>query len=197
MDERDVITKGEQVCDHYAANLRDTAAYVKDYYENRPKVVKSYDMPFENSPQGILKHLVNENMNTVENCVDIYMQFLPPGQASGKHRHLAEEVFFVVEGSGYDLHWDVSFAVDIKFTWEWADEPKKFEWKQGDFVYVPPYVMHKHFNADPDNPARIIVVHNRILKAMGAAWYEQIEPYEGYIASEDPRELLKRYGMRG
>ena len=197
MDERDVITKGDKVCDYYAANLRDTAAYVKDYYENRLKVVKAHEMPFENSPQGILKHLVHEDMNTVENCVDIYMQFLPPGQASGKHRHLAEEVFFVVEGSGYDLHWDVSFAVDIKFSWDWAEEPKKFEWKQGDFVYVPPYVMHKHFNADPDNPARIIVVHNRILKAMGAAWYEQIEPYEGYVPSEDPRELLEKYGMRG
>lgn len=197
MDERDVITKGDQVCDFYSANLRDTAAYVKDYYENRLKVVKSHEMPFENSPQGILKHLVHEDMNTVENCVDIYMQFLPPGQASGKHRHLAEEVFFVVEGSGYDLHWDVSFAVDVKFSWDWEKEPKKFEWKQGDFVYVPPYVMHKHFNADADNPARIIVVHNRILKAMGAAWYEQIEPYEGYDPDEDPRALLEKHGMRG
>ncbi len=197
MDERDVITEGDLVCDYYASNLRQTAAYVKDYYNNRLKVVKAKDMPFENSPQGILKHLIHEDMNTVENCVDIYMQFLPPGQASGKHRHLAEEVFFVVEGSGYDLHWDVSFAVDVKFSWDWDKEPKKFEWKQGDFVYVPPYVMHKHFNADPDNPARIIVVHNRILKAMGAAWYEQIEPYEGYDPDQDPRELLEKHGMRG
>jgi len=197
LDERDVITKGDRVCDYYTANLRDTAAYVKDYYENRLKVVKAHDMPFENSPQGILKHLVHEDMNTVENCVDIYMQFLPPGQSSGKHRHLAEEVFFVVEGSGYDLHWDVSFSVDVKFSWDWAKEPKKFEWKQGDFVYVPPYVMHKHFNADTENPARIIVVHNRILKAMGAAWYEQIEPYEGFDPEQDPRELLEKYGMRG
>lgn len=197
MDERDVITEGDLVCDYYSNNLQQTAAYVKDYYNNRLKVVKAKDMPFENSPQGILKHLIHEEMNTVENCVDIYMQFLPPGQASGKHRHLAEEVFFVVEGSGYDLHWDVSFAVDVKFSWDWAEEPKKFEWKQGDFVYVPPYVMHKHFNADADKPARIIVVHNRILKAMGAAWYEQIEPYEGYDPDQDPRELLEKYGMRG
>lgn len=197
MDERDVITQGDLVCDYYSSNLQKTAAYVKDYYENRLKVVKAQEMPFENSPQGILKHLIHEDMNTVENCVDIYMQFLPPNQASGKHRHLAEEVFFVVEGSGYDLHWDVSFAVDVKFAWDWEKEPKKFEWKQGDFVYVPPYVMHKHFNADPENPARIIVVHNRILKAMGAAWYEQIEPYEGYDPDQDPRELLEKHGMRG
>ena len=196
MDERDVIALGDKVCSFYRENLEETAAYVEDYYNNRLKVVKNRDMPFENSPHGILKHMIHEKMNTVENCVDIYMQFLLPGQASGKHRHLAEEVFFVIEGAGYDLHWDVSFSVDEKFSWDWEEEPKKFEWKRGDFVYIPPYVMHKHFNPDPDNPARIIVIHNRVLKAMGAAWYEQIEPYEGYDPDEDPRDILKRHGIR-
>ena len=197
MEEKDVITKGDTLCSFYKDNLKETAAYVADYYSNRIKVLKSKDMPFENSPQGILKYMIHEKMNTVENCVDIYMQFIPPGQASGRHRHLAEEVFFVIEGSGYDLHWDVQFSVDEKFTWEWDEKPKKFEWTRGDFVYIPPYVTHKHFNNDADNPARIIVIHNRILKAMGAAWYEQIEPYDGYDPDEDPRELLEKYGMRG
>ena len=196
MDESQTIVKGNAVCNFYSENIAETAAYVEDYYTNKLKVVKAADMPFENSPQGILKHMIHEKMNTVENCVDIYMQFLPPGHASGKHRHLAEEVFFVAEGEGYDLHWDVDFKVDIKFTWEWAKEPKKFQWKQGDFVYIPPYVEHKHFNANADKPARIIVIHNRILKAMGAAWYEQLEPYEGFNPDEDPCELLEKYGMR-
>lgn len=196
MDERDTIVKGNEVCSFYSENIAETAAYVEDYYSNKLKVVKSADMPFENSPQGILKHMIHEKMNTVENCVDIYMQFLGAGQASGKHRHLAEEVFFVAEGEGYDLHWDVDFQVDIKFTWEWQKEPKKFEWKQGDFVYIPPYVEHKHFNANPDKPARIIVIHNRILKAMGAAWYEQLEPYEGFNPDDDPKDLLEKFGFR-
>jgi mannose-6-phosphate isomerase-like protein (cupin superfamily) len=196
VDEKDTIALGDARCDFYKQNLAETAAYIEDYYSNRLKVVKAKDMPFENSPHGILKHMIHEKMNTVENCVDIYMQFLPGGWASGKHRHLAEEVFFVAEGEGYDLHWDVSFSVDVKFSWEWAPEPKKFEWKRGDFVYIPPYVAHQHFNADPKNPARIIVCHNRILKAMGAAWYEQLEPYDGYDPDADPIELLKQHGFR-
>lgn len=196
MDERDTIVKGNEVCSFYSENIAETAAYVEDYYSNKLKVVKAAEMPFENSPQGILKHMIHEKMNTVENCVDIYMQFLGAGQASGKHRHLAEEVFFVAEGEGYDLHWDVDFQVDIKFTWEWQKEPKKFEWKQGDFVYIPPYVEHKHFNSNPDKPARIIVIHNRILKAMGAAWYEQLEPYEGFNPDDDPKDLLEKFGFR-
>ena len=51
----------------------------------------------------------------------------------------------MVEGEGYDLHWDMKFDCQDKFIWEWADEPKKFEWKQGDYVYVPPYTNHQRF----------------------------------------------------
>ena len=63
---------------------------------------------------------------------------------------------------------------------EWEAEPRKFEWKQGDFVYIPPYCAHQHFNADPANEARIIVVNSRIVKAMGFDWFGQIEGAQGY-----------------
>ena len=111
--------------DIYAQALEVSAKFRADY-EARMNVVKAADMPFERSPNGLIKHIVNEKMNTKECCLDIYMQFLPPGQASGKHRHLSEEVFYVVEGRGYDLHWDMQFDCQDKFIWEWADEPKKF-----------------------------------------------------------------------
>ena len=107
-------------------------------------------MPFERSPDGLIKHIINEKMDTKECCLDIYMQFLPPGKASGKHRHLSEEVFYVVEGRGYDLHWDVRFDCKDVMEFEWDEEPKRFDWEQGDFVYIPPYCIHKHFNADAE-----------------------------------------------
>ena len=123
---------------------------------------------------------MNEKMKTMEMCVDIYMQFLEGGSRSGKHRHLSEEIFYVVEGSGYDLHWDVKFDCKDEFEWMWESEPKKFEWKEGDFVYIPPYVMHQHFNADPKNETRIIVINSRIVKKMGFDWFEQIENAPGF-----------------
>ena len=143
-------------------------------------VVKAADMPFERSPDGLIKHIVHEQMNTKECCLDIYQQFLPPGKASGKHRHLTEEIFFVVEGRGYDLHWDVRFDCDHEMEFTWDEEPKRFEWSQGDFVYIPPYCAHQHFNSDPNNEARIIVINSRILKPMGFDWFEQLENAEGY-----------------
>ncbi len=137
-------------------------------------------MPFERSPDGLIKHIIHEKLNTRECCLDIYMQFLPPGGASGRHRHLSEEIFYVVEGEGHDLHWDLKFECKDAFEWDWEKEPRTFEWKQGDLVYVPPYAVHQHVNASPDREARIIVINNRIVKDMGFDWFEQVENAEGF-----------------
>ncbi len=153
---------------------------IKAEYDSRINVVKWDQMPMERSPDGLIKHIIHEGMNTKECCLDIYMQFIDPGKASGKHRHLSEEVFFVVEGEGYDLHWDVKFDCNTEMEFSWEDEPKKFEWKQGDFVYIPPYCAHKHFNSSQTEEARIIVINSRIIKAMGFNWHEQLERAEGF-----------------
>jgi uncharacterized RmlC-like cupin family protein len=165
--------------DFYAAALEASEQFRRDY-PARLNVVKASQMPFERSPDGLIKHIINEKMDTKECCIDIYMQFLPPDKASGKHRHLSEEIFYVVEGNGYDLHWDVRFDCKDEFEWSWDAEPKRYEWSQGDFVYIPPYCTHQHFNADPANEARIVVINSRILKPMGFDWFEQLENATGY-----------------
>ena len=45
----------------------------------RKKVVHPEDMPWELARQGLLKHLMNEAMNTRMETVDAYMQIIPPG----------------------------------------------------------------------------------------------------------------------
>ena len=88
---------GEEA-DFYAEALKASANFRQDY-AGRAKIIKSQDMPFENSPDGLIKHVINEKMATAENCVDAYMQFLKLGARSGKHRHLSEEIVFVLEGA--------------------------------------------------------------------------------------------------
>jgi gentisate 1,2-dioxygenase len=105
------------------------------------------------------------------------MLFLKDGERSGKHRHMWEELTFVVEGSGYDLHWDMKFDCQDKFLWEWAEEPKKFEWKQGDYIYIPPFTNHQHFAT---KEARLIVMSNRMIKEMGFDWLDQLENAPGF-----------------
>ena len=118
------------------------------------------------SRQGLLKHLINEQMNTRMETVDAYMQIIPPGSRSGKHRHLAEECLYVLEGRGYDLHQDCDVEITDTYHWKPQDEVKRFEWEAGDVIYIPPNTIHQHFNADPERPVRLISVHQPHLQAV-------------------------------
>jgi quercetin dioxygenase-like cupin family protein len=152
----------------------------------RKKVVTPEDMPWEMSRQGLLKHLINEQMNTRMETVDAYMQIIPPGSRSGKHRHLAEECVYVLEGRGYDLHQDCDVEITDVYFWKPQDEVKRFEYEAGDLIYIPPNTIHQHFNADPDQPLRLISVINRIFKQTGLNDLEQIEDAPEY----DPKVTL-------
>ena len=97
--------------------LLDDATAAPARNAKRKKIVHPEDMPWELARQGLLKHIVNEAMNTRMETVDAYMQIIPPGSRSGKHRHLAEECVYVLEGRGYDLHQDCD--VEITDTYHW------------------------------------------------------------------------------
>lgn len=182
-EEAERAMRGQQNGAFYRDALRASAAF-RESYAKRKNIVKAEEMIWEDSPQGRIKHMVNEDMNTKENCLDIYQQFIPPGSRSGKHRHLSEEVLYVLEGKGYDLHWDVKFDCQDAYIWDWETEPRKYEWEEGDFVYIPPYCAHQHFNADPTKPARLISVTSRIVKAMGFDWFDQLENAPEYVPPE-------------
>ena len=174
--ERDFAHRGEKTCNFRVEDIAKSADF-RRLYEQAANVVKAEDQPFERSPDGLIKHLVNARMNTRECCVEAYMQFIPGESRSGRHRHMWEEIIFVAEGAGYDLHWDLKFDCVDAFAWDWAAEPKRFEWKRGDFIYVPPFTIHQHFAGGED--ARLIVISNRIVKTMGFDWFDQLEAAPG------------------
>ena len=152
----------------------------------RKKIIRPEDMPWEMSRQGLLKHLMNEAMNTRVESVDAYMQIIPPGSRSGKHRHLAEECLYVLEGRGYDLHQDCDVEITDTYHWRAQDEVKRYEWEAGDVIYIPPNTIHQHFNADPERPLRLVSAINRIYRKFGLNDLEQLEDAPEY----DPKVVL-------
>ena len=178
-DESKVWLEGE-INNPLYQNLLDDAASAPVRNSKRKKVVTPDEMPWEMSRQGLLKHLINDQMNTRMETVDAYMQIIPPGSHSGKHRHLAEECLYVLEGKGYDLHQDCDIEIVDIYTWKPQDEVKRFEWEAGDIIYIPPNTIHQHFNADPNRPARLISSINRIFKYCGLNDLEQIEDAPEY-----------------
>ena len=160
----------------------------------RKKIVHPEDMPWEMSRQGLLKHLLNEQINTRMETVDAYMQIIPPGSRSGKHRHLAEECLYVLEGRGYDLHQDCDVEITDTYHWKPQDEVKRYEWEAGDVIYIPPNTIHQHFNASRDKPVRLVSAINRIYKYCGLNDLEQLEDapeYDARVALTP--ELIERY----
>jgi quercetin dioxygenase-like cupin family protein len=163
----------------------------------RKKIVRPDEMPWEMSRQGLLKHLLNEQMNTRMETVDAYMQVIPPGSRSGKHRHLAEECLYVVEGYGYDLHQDCDVEITDTYAWKPQDETRRYEWEAGDVIYVPPCTIHQHHNGDPKRPARLISCTNRIYKNSGLNDLVQIENAPEYDPSVVLTAELMRMYMEG
>lgn len=165
----------------------------------RKKTVSPEEMPWEMSRQGLLKHLINEAMNTRMETVDAYMQIIPPGSKSGKHRHLAEECLYVVEGKGYDLHQDCEVEITDEYFWKPQDKVSTWEYEAGDVIYVPPNTIHQHFNADPDRPLRLISCINRIFKNSGLNDLQQLENAPEYdpditLTPEIVRDFLRKKG---
>src|SRR5881628_2544147 len=160
----------------------------------RRKILHPEDMPWEMSRQGLLKHLLNEQMNTRMETVDAYMQIIPGGSRSGRHRHLAEECLYVVEGRGYDLHQDCDVEITDTYHWKPQAELKRWEWEAGDVIYIPPNTIHQHFNAASDRPVRLVSAINRIYKYCGLNDLEQIEDAPEYDAKVVlSAELIAQY----
>jgi quercetin dioxygenase-like cupin family protein len=166
--------------------LLDDAQAMPARNAKRKKVLHPEDMPWELSRHGLLKHLMNEGMNTRMETVDAYMEIIPPGSRSGKHRHLAEECVYVLEGQGYDVHQDCDVEITDTYHWKPQAQVKRYEWEAGDVIYIPPNTIHQHFNASPGRPARLISATNRIYKACGLNDLEQLEDCPEY----DPQVVL-------
>lgn len=192
-DESSVWLQGDSNKKLYQG-LLDEASLAPEVNALRKKVVRPDEMPWEMSKQGILKHLLNEQMNTRMESVDAYMQIIPAGSHSGKHRHLAEECLYVLEGCGYDLHQDCDVEITDTYHWKAQDEIQRFEWEAGDIIYIPPNTIHQHFNADSQRPVRLISAINRIYQKFGLNDLEQLEDAPEYNPDQELNaETVKQF----
>jgi mannose-6-phosphate isomerase-like protein (cupin superfamily) len=162
---------GELLDDARAAPARNAA---------RRKILHPEDMPWELSRHGLMKHLLNESMNTRMETVDAYMLIIPPGSRSGRHRQLAEECLYVLEGRGYDLHQDCDVEIADGYRWTPQDGIRRHDWQAGDVIYVPRSRISHHYNADPRRPVRLVSAVNRVYRKCGLNDLVQLEDAPEY-----------------
>jgi quercetin dioxygenase-like cupin family protein len=189
-DEADTWDAGDETASYYAEFLEESkqTPFGKtgppSGADEMTKVLTPEDRPWEDTPQGKIKHVLNEklceDLDVPIRGTDMYMQEIPPNETSGRHRHMSEEVLYVLEGKGYDLHWDTDITPTEdgqEMEWTVEDEPKRFEWERGDVVYIPTGSVHQHFNASEDEPARFMSISNRAYNFLGYG-YNDLEQYE-------------------
>ena len=102
-------------------------------------VVKGKDLRFEKTRMGRMAYVVDPRIGFHVKTIATLLAEIPPGGKSGAHRHLYEEIEYVLSGQGYAVI-----------------EDRRYEWKTGDAFSIPPFFWHQHFNTGEET-ARILV----------------------------------------
>ena len=106
--------------------------------EKGPRVIRGTDTPLENTRQGKLKFYISLWTEVAARALDLMTMEIESNGHTGKHRHIFEEMIYVQEGKGYDVH-----------------EQTKYPWEAGDLICIPPMTAHQHFS-DGGAPAKLI-----------------------------------------
>lgn len=142
---------------------------------DRKKVISPADTRWENTPLGRTRMIASpERADARIFSIDAYELDIEAGGHSGKYWKMADEVFYVLSGNGYALQWEVEAEIAEKYYARIALEPKRYEIKQGDTLYVPQNHVCQIFT-EGDEPMRLFNAQNRVFKHLG---YDQTHYFE-------------------
>jgi len=132
--------------------------------ERLRKVVHSEDEPWQETADGRVKRLAGQGMDVRLFSVDIWLQELAAGHAPARHWHMADELFYVISGSGETVEWPVEADIDERYHARIARSPRRLAWAAGDLVYLPQNTVHEH---RPATDVLLVCAQNRLFKLLG------------------------------
>jgi quercetin dioxygenase-like cupin family protein len=110
-----------------------------------PRVYKTSELPWKNGPVKWNKSILQPGMGLTQ-TIQAAFEELAPGGRSQKHGHQNGALMYVLNGEGYDVH-----------------DGERTDWRAGDCLIIPPGVVHQHFNASTEKPARVLVIKSKPL----------------------------------
>lgn len=115
--------------------------------ENRRKESKVYfkgkDLKFQSTVMGNMAYVVDPRLGFHVKAMSTVIAEVLPGKHSGSHRHLYDEIDYIIEGEGRVIIDDRSYDV-----------------KQGDALAIPVFAWHQYF-CTGDKPLRILAHNTR------------------------------------
>jgi len=149
---------------------------------DRKKVVGPEDTTWEVTPLGNQRIIASpEKTDGRIFSTDSYELQIDAGARSGKYWKMADEVFYALKGSGHFLMWEVEAEIAEKYYARVALEPKRFDFVEGDTIYVPQNHVVQIFAGDGEE-VRLFQSENRIFKHLGydnIYFYEDAPNYQG------------------
>jgi gentisate 1,2-dioxygenase len=134
-------------------------ARVEEAHRRKSRVlVKAGDLKFERTPMGRVAYVVDGRVGFHTKALSTVIGEVDPEKHSGAHRHLYDEIDYVLTGSGQAVVDDVTFDV-----------------KMGDTLAIPPYAWHQYFNTGVE-PLRVLAFSTRpMLEGLGLSLVQQGE----------------------
>jgi gentisate 1,2-dioxygenase len=121
-------------------------------------LVKGKELKMEKTRMGWLAYVVDPRLGFHVKSMATLLAEIPPGGRSGAHRHLYEEIEYVVSGEGHSII-----------------EDQRYEWKTGDALSIPMFGWHQHFNTG-SKPARFLIHTSRVaMESLGHVLTQQGE----------------------
>lgn len=106
-------------------------------------LMKAEDIVFESTTMGRMAYVVDARIGFHVKALAAILTEVPPGKHSGSHRHLYDEINYVLGGRGKVIIDD-----------------KTYEVKQGDTLAVPVFAWHQYFGVG-EAPLRIWSLNTR------------------------------------
>ena len=124
-----------------------------------PRVIKGKDLLFNDGPQSFSKHFI-EPVDGLTQTLHVHLEEYAPGGRTQKHGHVNEAAFYILDGTGYEVHDGI-----------------RYDWKAGDVAIVHNNCVHQHFNASASRPARALVIKTKpMYMFMNMLFQKQVEP---------------------
>jgi len=142
---------------------------------DRKKVISPSDTVWEQTPLGRVRTIASpERTDGRIFSIDAFELEIEASGHSGKYWKMADEVYYVLSGGGHALQWEVEAEIAEKYYARIAVEPKRYDIKQGDTLYVPQNHVCQLFAAD-GAPLRLFNAQNRVFKHLG---YDAVHYFE-------------------
>lgn len=139
------------------------------------KIVRSAGEPWTECEHGRVKWLARAGMDVRLFGIDVWLQELAPEQSGEAHWHMADELYYVVSGSGESIEWPVEADIDDRYYARVSRRPRRHDWAAGQVVYVPQNTVHR-LTAGQDG-ALLLGAQNRLFKLLG---YDSVVRREGW-----------------